>query len=80
MSGSPVRASFSKRSICALVSAIEAFCGRFQSTISSARSDEGKNCCCTKRMPTSDGDERRDGRAMVIQRQRMQTVQQAGEQ
>ena len=38
----------SKRSICALVSAIEAFCGRCQSTISSGRSDDGKNCCCNE--------------------------------
>ena len=44
----PCNCSRSKRAIWALVSLIEAFCGRFQSMISSSRSDEGKNCCCTK--------------------------------
>ena len=43
--------SASKRSIWALVSVIEAFCGSVQSTISSGRSEDGKNCCWTKPMP-----------------------------
>ena len=30
---------------------IDEFCGRAQSTISSGRSEDGKNCCCTKPMP-----------------------------
>ena len=30
---------------------IEAFCGRFRSTSSSGRSEAGKNCCWTERMP-----------------------------
>ena len=64
---SPSSISASNRAICASVSSIEEFCGRFQSTINSGRSDDGKNCCCTNPMPNSG--EREGARRVIADRQ-----------
>ena len=47
MSGSASRI-FSKRSTSASVAAMDAFCARRRSIMSSGRLEDGKNCCCTK--------------------------------
>ena len=50
MSGE-LASTFSSRSVCASVAAIEAFFGRVMVTSSSGRFEAGKNCCCTKPRP-----------------------------
>ena len=60
MSGSAF-SSFSTRSTTSCVALIEALCGSVRLTSSSGRSDAGKNCCCTKRMPNSDSSEQARG-------------------
>ncbi|MNL08758.1 hypothetical protein D3C87_1294930 [compost metagenome] len=70
MSGFFASASFSNCAICRLVSAIELFCGRFQSTISSTRSEAGKNCCCTRLMPPTERANNATVRMIVTQRKR----------
>src|SRR4029453_11144425 len=75
----PCNCSRSKRAICALVSAIDAFCGRLQSIPSSSRSDGGKNCCCTNVMPNNATEKAATVTPTVIQRGRIQTSRRGGQ-
>ena len=56
---------------------MEAFCGRVRSISNSVRSEAGKNCCGTWRMPTSARAKIPAVTAMVIQRKRMAVTSRA---
>ena len=70
MSGEPA-STFSSRSVCASVAAIEAFFGKVMVTSSSGRFEAGKNCCCTKPRPKTEAPKATSEATMVSQRCRM---------